>query len=56
MVKLEQYRESVVPVPGAFLEPHVHPRVIEGYDEAVRPIIKRLPLALGETAIEGLPT
>ena len=55
-VKYEDYRESVVAVPGAYLEPRLRSAVIERYDEEVRPVLKRLALPLGETEAAGFPT
>ena len=54
--RLAHRRESVVPVPGAFLEPYLRSCVVEAYDEEVRPIIKKLPLPVGNTDAVGLPT
>lgn len=55
ITQLAEYRESVVDVPGAFLEPHLRPQAIEGYADDARPIVKRMTLAQ-TTESEGFPT
>jgi hypothetical protein len=39
-----------------YIESSIPPTVIEAYDEELRSIIRQVPLELGETALEGLPT